>query len=446
MGRPSKQQVLALWANGERVGVWTLHPRDGQQLRYDPGWLKSKLRRPLSLSLPFLPGNRPHRGENVENYFENLLPDSEAIRKRVAQRFGAKDLSAFELLKAIGRDCVGAIQLLGLYDEPPARGSLEGDVLSEAQVAQLMANAQTGGGAGLGAAQEDEQDLRISLAGAQDKTALLRWNDHWLLPRGATATTHIFKLPLGLIGARKVNFQDSVDNEWLCLRLLRQMGLPAAHATIEQFEDQRVLCVERFDRKFAVTGTGPVLLRLPQEDFCQVLGCSYLRKYESDGGPGLKDIAGILRGAKDPEKDIRTLLKAQVMFWLLRAPDQHAKNYSISLLAGGGYSLTPLYDVLSAWPVMGNGPSQWSPYEVKLAMALWGKNRHYKVLDIRRHHFNTVAQQLGYGKDMEDILEEVDQELPSALDRVREELPPGFSERVADSILGNTRGALTGLL
>lgn len=439
MGRPSKKQALALWANAERVGTWTLHPREGQVLQYDPDWLKSKLGRPLSLSLPFLPGNRAHRGEAVENYFENLLPDSETIRKRVAQRFGAKDLSAFELLKAIGRDCVGAIQLLGVDDEPPKMGALEGDVLSEAQVAELLAGTRTG--PDIGAAQDADQDLRISLAGAQDKTALLRYKDQWLVPRGSTATTHIFKLPLGFIGARKANFQDSVDNEWLCLRLLKEMGLPTAEATIEQFNDQRVLCVQRFDRRLRKTAEGEILLRLPQEDFCQVLGRSYLKKYESHGGPGLRDIAGILRNARDPEKDIRTLLKAQVMFWLLRAPDQHAKNYSIALLAGGAFALTPLYDVLSAWPVIGNGPSQWSPYEVKLAMALWGKNRHYRMPEIRRHHFNTVATTLGYGANMEGILAEVLNDLPGAVERVQAALPLGFSARVAERVLGGVQDA-----
>jgi len=437
MGRPSKKQSLALWANGVRVGTWQLSPREGQLLQYDAAWLTHPAGRALSLSLPFLPGNQPHHGAVVENYFENLLPDSESIRKRVAQRFGSKDLSAFELLKAVGRDCVGAVQLLGPDDAAPELGHIEGDELNEAQVAKLLAGVRTG--PQVGPAVEQDQELRISLAGAQDKTALLRWEGRWLRPRGATATTHIFKLPLGLLGPRQVNFQRSVDNEWLCLRLLRELGLPAANASIEQFEDQQVLCIERFDRRVGQGPAGPVLLRLPQEDFCQALGRSYLTKYESEGGPGLVDIGRLLRNARDPGKDLHTLMKAQVAFWLLRAPDQHAKNYSIALLPKGAYALTPLYDVLSGWPVMGNGPNQWNPYEIKLAMALWGKNRHYKMVDIRRSHFNTVARDLGYGGDMQDVLEEVLSELPRAVERLQSTLPAGFSPQVAERIL---RGVL----
>lgn len=444
MGRPSHQQTLTLWANGLRVGEWQISPREGQRLTYDPQWLAHPAGRPLSLSLPFLPGNRPHRGAVVENYFENLLPDSEAIRKRVAQRFAAKDLSAFELLKAVGRDCVGAVQLLGPDDAAPEVGRIEGDALTEAQVAQLLAGVRTGG-AQLGPTLEQDPEPRISLAGAQDKTALLRWQGRWLRPRGATATTHIFKLPLGLLGPRKVNFQHSVDNEWLCLALLRELGLPAARATIEQFEDQRVLCVERFDRKFVQGPAGPVLMRLPQEDFCQVLGVSYLRKYESEGGPGLADLGRLLRNAREPDKDLHTLLKAQVVYWLLRAPDQHAKNYSVALLPGGAFQLTPLYDVLSAWPVLGDGPSQWSPYDIKLAMALWGKHRHYKMVDIRRHHYTTVARDLGYAGDMQDVVDDVLAELPRAVQRLQSALPAGISTPVAERILQGVLSAARSL-
>ena len=79
---------------------------------------------------------------------------------------------------------------------------------------------------------------------------------------------------------------------------------------------------------------------------------------------------------------------------LLAATDGHAKNFSIFLLPGGSYRLTPLYDVMSAYPVMGDGPNQWSPRELKLAMALVGKSRHYEAERIQRRHFNSTARRL----------------------------------------------------
>jgi serine/threonine-protein kinase HipA len=54
----------------------------------------------------------------VRDYFDNLLPDSEPIRKRVASHYKLPSIDAFDLLQEIGRDCVGAVQLLE-EDEAP---------------------------------------------------------------------------------------------------------------------------------------------------------------------------------------------------------------------------------------------------------------------------------------------------------------------------------------
>src|SRR5207245_2723906 len=111
MGRRSHSQTLGLWANGERVGRWTVTARGDMELQYDPAWLTSAAGRPLSLSLPFNLDNEPLKGDKVAHYFDGLLPDSDAIRKRAAARFKTGSTAAFDLLSAIGRDCVGALQL-----------------------------------------------------------------------------------------------------------------------------------------------------------------------------------------------------------------------------------------------------------------------------------------------------------------------------------------------
>lgn len=89
---------------------------------------------------------------------------------------------------------------------------------------------------------------------------------------------------------------------------------------------------------------------------------------------------------------MKTLMAGQVLFWLLRAPDGHAKNFSIRILPRGRFQLTPLYDVMSVYPVLGDGPNQWSSHETKLAMALFGKNRHSEMHGIQRRHFNSTAR------------------------------------------------------
>lgn len=443
MGRRSHSQTLTLWANGERVGRWTVTARGDMELHYDSAWIASPAGRPLSLSLPFNFGNQPLKGDKVANYFEGLLPDSDTMRKRVAARFKTGSIDAFDLLGAIGRDCVGALQLLEEGQTPTGLDRVEGVPVDDDSIErhlQEVVNPDRFPGA-----RDADDDFRISLAGAQEKDAFLRWNGQWLKPRGASPTTHIFKLPLGLVGGRQADFSTSVDNEWLCLRVLAAFGLPTARADIANFGGQRVLVVERFDR--TVSSDGARLLRLMQEDFCQATGTSPLVKYENEGGPGLAELFTFVRQSVAAEQDLRTLMASQILFWMLRAPDGHAKNFSIQLLAGQAsrFRLTPLYDVMSAYPVIGDGPNQWAAREVKLAMALMGKNRHYHVHAIRRRHFNSTAKKLGYGESAEPLLNDILEKTPKVVDQVQAALPSGFSQEVADKILGGMLDAARAL-
>lgn len=441
MGRRSHSRSLSIWTNGVRVGRWTIPARGEMELQYDRNWFAADIGRPLSLSLPFNLQNLPVKGEKVSHYFDNLLPDSDAIRRRVAERFRTDSTEPFDLLKAVGRDCVGAVQILDEDETPFDFDRIEGVPLSEEDIERHLIGTVTP--QAFAADRDPDADFRISLAGAQEKTAFLWWGGQWLAPRGATPTSHIFKLPLGLMGGRRADFSTSVDNEWLCLRLLKAYGLDVADTRIATFGGQRVLVVERFDRRVAPNGQW--LMRLPQEDFCQVEGCSPLRKYENEGGPGLKSLFGTLRQSVNAEADMRTLMAAQVLFWMLRAPDGHAKNFSIHLLPRGRFQLTPLYDVMSVYPVLGDGSSRWSRYEIKLAMALLGKNRHYEMHSIQRRHFNSTAKKAGYASTAEPIIEKILARTPAAIAEVQAELPQDFSPQVLDAILSGLEQAASAL-
>lgn len=169
----------------------------------------------LSLSLPFTPGNAPHRGDKVRAYFENLLPDSKDIRERIARRYRTGSTDAFDLLTEIGRGCMGALEILPAGQASAGLAPLQAGPLNEAQVAEVLRGTTTPNTLGL-ASRDD--DFRISIAGAQEKTALLHHGGRWCLPRGSTPTTHILKLPPGLIGGMKIDMRDSVENEWLWWR------------------------------------------------------------------------------------------------------------------------------------------------------------------------------------------------------------------------------------
>jgi serine/threonine-protein kinase HipA len=442
MGRRSHSQTLALWANGQHVGRWTVTPRGEMELQYDAAWMASPTGRPLSLSLPFGFDNAPLKGEHVAHYFEGLLPDSDAIRRRVATRFKTGSTAAFDLLAAIGRDCVGALQFLPEGHTPERLERVDGVPVDEDAIERhLLEVVAPDRFQGL----DPDDDFRISLAGAQEKDAFLWWNGQWMKPRGATPTTHIFKLPMGLVGGRQADFSTSVDNEWLCLRLLKAYGLPAANANIETFGRQRVLVVERFDRTRSKDGTH--LLRLVQEDLCQASGTSPHQKYEVQGGPGWAEVFALARHSVDAEQDLRTLMAAQILFWMLRAPDGHAKNFSLHLLPGpaGRFRLTPLYDVMSALPVIGDAPHQWAWHELKLAMALLGKNRHYLMHTVQRRHFNSTARKVGYGESAEPLLQALIERTPGVVAAVQAELPKAFSQVVADKVLGGLLDAAKAL-
>ena len=129
-------RALDIWMNGERVGVWYAS-RDGVPVfQYHDEWHRSPRARALSVSLPMLPGNGAHRGMHVASWFDNLLPDSAAIRERVARRLRLHTVAAPELLAAIGRDCVGAVQIVPAGTDPGNVRCIEADPLDEAGVAR----------------------------------------------------------------------------------------------------------------------------------------------------------------------------------------------------------------------------------------------------------------------------------------------------------------------
>jgi serine/threonine-protein kinase HipA len=367
----------------------------------------------------------------VEAYFDNLLPDSEPIRRRLQDRFHAASRGAFDLLAAIGRDCVGAVQLLPPDETPADIRKIDAHPLTPAAIAAELAGVTSTPPAG------ELEDFRISIAGAQEKTAFLRHQGKWCRPVGSTPTTHIFKLPLGLVGNRQADMRTSVENEWLCARIVAAFGIPIASCEIGEFGASKVLMVERFDR--ALHSSGKFWLRLMQEDFAQATGTPWHRKYQADGGPGLVEIARILRGSQESQRDLTTLFRAQLLFWMLAATDGHAKNFSIRILAGGRFQLTPLYDVLSAWPIIGKKANEIPLEKIKLAMALPGERPRYLLQSIQRRHFEALAKKLGLAAEANTLIDEMIEATPAAIETVSRALPKGFPQALLDRTLAGLR-------
>ena len=421
MPRRSRHAPLFVLLNNRLVGRLGKATSGAISFDYEQSWLDWENAIPVSLSMPLREG--AYRGDRVTAVFENLLPDSLPLRRRVAETVGAAGTDAYSMLAAIGRDCVGALQFLVGDDEVAANGEIRGEPVSVEEIEKILKGLAQ---APLGLTKDD--DFRISVAGAQEKTALLYNDGKWLKPLGTTPTTHLFKPSIGRL-PNGIDLTHSVENEFYCLTLASAFGLPVNNVEMQVFGETKALVVERFDRRWARDGR---LLRIPQEDFCQALSIPPTRKYQSDGGPDLVDILTTLQGSDTPLEDQANALKAQIFFWLIGATDGHAKNFSVFLGSGGSYHLTPFYDILTAQPSL--DAKQIDRNQMRLAMSV-GSNRHYRLHEIVGRHFAQTGAAAKLPETLvKDTMQRVLDGAATALRRVEELLPKGFPMEIHDSV------------
>ncbi|WP_417725577.1 type II toxin-antitoxin system HipA family toxin [Salipiger sp.] len=433
MGRRPAHAPVRVHLNNRRVGTLSREASGAIGFAYEDEWLGWEHALPVSLSLPLR--ETPYRGEPVSAVFENLLPDSDQLRRLVAEKVGARGTDAYSMLSKIGRDCVGALQFIAGEDEvPDALGKIEGDPVDEAAIERILNGLSQ---APLGLSREDA--FRISVAGAQEKTALLRHDGRWIRPHGTTPTTHLIKTQIGKLPGG-IDLSDSVENEYFCLKLTEAFGLPVNTAAIETFGDTKALVIERFDRRWTRDGR---LLRLPQEDCCQALSVPPTLKYQNEGGPGMVDVLTLLRGSDTPIEDQDTFLKAQIVFWLMGATDGHAKNFSVFLSPGGSYRMTPLYDIVTAQGAL--DARQIKRKQMRMAMSV-GNSRHYRFDKIHGRHFVQTALRAGLSqKRARGIVEQVEAQAAEALDRAARALPDAFPEAIVETVGKAVTGRLAGL-
>lgn len=439
MARSRTHSRLGVYQNGEIVGYLSKQPSGAIEFIYADEWLSNERAYPVSLSLPLR--EDPFRGAPVVAVFENLLPDSESLRSRVAEKVGADGTDAYSLLAQIGRDCVGALQFFPEDADINFSDlhSINGEEIDDEEIEGLLNNL-----ARVPLGLDREHDFRISVAGAQEKTALLFKNDKWLRPSGTTPTTHILKTQIGKL-PNGVDLSNSVENEFYGLAVMEAFGLPVNKAEIKTFGKTKSLVIERFDRRWTKEGA---LLRVPQEDFCQALSIPPSRKYQSDlrpkdeKQPSMVEILNLLKGSDRPAEDQKAFLKAQIIFWLIGATDGHAKNFSIFLGAGGRFMLTPFYDVLTAQPFFDTHQIQ--KKQMKMAMSV-GDNNHYKMEEIHSRHFIQTAKKASLPDYIaKDALEEISSKVEISIKSIEENLPGGFPEEIHASVISSMKRRFKG--
>ncbi len=320
---------LSVWLYGDHVASIE-RDRRGPRLTYtDTALERYPLGTPLlTLSLPV--ATRTYPQGMVRSFLDGLLPEGEA-RRAIARHVGESPSDTYGLIRALGRDCAGAVVIQPADDPPPPSATTStAQPLTTEEIESLVRELRS---APLGAGGR----VRISLAGVQEKLVLTRMPDgRWGRPIDGTPSTHILKPEVAA-------YPMTVENEAFCMRVAKHLGLPVAEVDTTVIAGRKLLVVERYDREVAADGT---VQRIHQEDLCQALGFPPETKYEEDGGPSLSRIAGILATVAIPGS-LERLLGAVVLNSLLGNGDAHAKNFSLLHDRSGALRLSPLYDLLS---------------------------------------------------------------------------------------------------
>jgi serine/threonine-protein kinase HipA len=410
-------ELVAL-LDGKEIGRVQRDVRGRIKFVYDDAWRKAPDAYPLSLSMPL--GAKEHGRAVTEAFLWGLLPDNERVLARWAAKFQVSARNVFALISHVGEDCAGAIQFMTPDRLDVLRGGKEDKVewLSETDIAKRLETLR----ADHAAWRLPRDTGQFSLAGAQPKTALLFQNGRWGIPSGRLPTTHILKPPTG-------QFDGHAENEHICLKLARSLGLPAAQSTVMRFKKEIAIVVERYDRQ----RKGNDIIRVHQEDVCQALGIIPTKKYQNEGGPSAFDIAQLLRTySTDREADLETFIDALGFNWIIAGTDAHAKNYSL-LLSGRGIRLAPLYDVASILPY-----DDYDFQKMKLAMKVGGE---YKLSLVGLRQWQKFAREMRIDADaLVERLAAMAERLPDEVNAARagarsEGLDAPIIERLAKELI-----------
>lgn len=356
---------------GQPVGILEQTSTGRIEFRYSKDWLQKDGAHPLSQSLPL--EDRVFEERECVGFFGGLLPE-EHNREIIARNLGISARNDFAMLREIGGECAGAVSLLDL-DATEVSHAQNYQSVSEAELSDLLDQLpQRPLLAG-------QNEVRLSLAGAQNKLALYKGADGFALPLNESPSTHILKPEID-------RFPNLVENEAYCLRLAGACGLPVSRAESVCFGKHRCLLVERYDRRGDVDGN---ILRLHQEDFCQALGISTRIKYQNEGGPGLADCFDLVRrAASAPGRDLIHLFNGVVFNYLIGNNDAHGKNFSLlyrEVRGGRVAELAPFYDLVST--------ASYNELSPKMAMKIGGQ---YVPDKLRQSDWERFWERIGFSQ------------------------------------------------
>lgn len=367
---------------GKRLDVYLLGNLTGKLVQAPSGELSFSYAEPylengriaLSLSMPL--GESEYTGPEVKAYFSGLLPDQE-LRSRIAAILGVSANNPFALLAEIGGECAGAVSLYpegSLPPPDPGNPAEKWRALDESALLEILDRLKTR------PLLAGEDGIRLSLAGAQNKLAVVCRDSRLFLPLDGQPTSHIIKPMLAEV-------EESVFNEYFCMRLAKKMGIPTPGVSILWVGDQPCYMVERYDREIDENGS---IRRLHQEDFCQALGIPPEFKYEREGGPSLNQCRRlIVTESATPAVDLVGLHRLVIFNYLIGNADAHGKNFAL-LWTAAKPRLAPAYDLIST--------DVYPQFSKNMAMKIGGKYNPGRVYPRHWHSFagSTRTAQRGF--------------------------------------------------
>lgn len=373
------------------VGELRLLDGDRYEFQYDSSWLSSEQAFPVSLALELREG--PHAHQPTKSFFEGLIPEGDLLRQlelRAAEPIG----SAFDFLAAYGRDCAGALTIQAASQmHAPSQVNIVG--ISWADLSKSFRENKT-----LAEVVLNEDGGFFSLAGAQDKIPVVFNENGLFISQGNTPTTHIIKPP----NRYHPDALDSVYNEHFCMRLASLVGLPVPRT--EVIEDEiSFYVIERFDRYH----DSSKVRRLHQQDFCQAQGVLSSNKYETQGGPSIKDNYNLIsENSSQVLEDSKSFLSWVFFNLLIGNNDSHSKNLSF-LMKDKKLAIAPFYDLLCTAVY----PSVRKKFAFKIAgQVLWVEitGKHLRIIEkdlkLKNHFLSTI---------LAELLERFEKALPIAL-------------------------------
>jgi len=369
---------------------------------------------PLSLSLPVR--QKSYQDKECRGFFEGLLPEGEQLRAYIGKKYGINPKNEFSLLKAIGYDCAGAVSFTDYEEKPKSYKNdyikISGKKFTDKELEQYISELP------LKPLLTSSDGLRLSLAGAQDKMAIVLIDNAVSLPDKDVPTTHILKPVIK-------DIESSIENEYICLNTAKVMGLNVCNCEIRNTENQKYLLIERYDRE---EKNGKVR-RIHQEDFCQAKNIASTFKYEREGGIKISDCYDIIRKTNVPAKNMIELTNRIIFNYLIGNVDAHGKNFSL-LYTEDGIKFAPVYDVLCT--------AIYPDLTKQMAMKIGG---YYEPDKIYPRHWERMAKSAGINyTQLKKMIAAQAKDLPDAIQQINLSVP--VSEKIYKFVKNNCANTL----